>query len=113
MNVEINTTGLDFYCSKVELRNLLTETRKLGYKEGLREGKGKSKYISQNAARKELGASRLKHWMNDGIISFKTNGEGKNSRKYFEYSKLLELDSSEKIKIRKVYLKSKISPQSL
>jgi hypothetical protein len=49
--------------------------------------------------------TRVKNRVSDGLISGKPNGNGKTSTVYYEYSKLLELDASEEIKIRKPYIR--------
>jgi hypothetical protein len=101
--MELNITNLDFYCSKKEVLDLLSAVSKIGYEKGLIETGKAPKYISQNKAYRLFMKSRVRNWVNDGLISGKPNGNGRTSTVYYEYARLLELDASEVIRIRKPY----------
>jgi hypothetical protein len=104
--MELNISNLDFYCTRRELLNLLKEATKIGYVKGMEDAGKAPKYISQNRAYKAFKKPRVQAWVNDGFILGKPNGNGRTSTVYYEYAKLLELDASEEIKIRKPYISS-------
>jgi hypothetical protein len=91
---------------KNELIKLISEGVSIGFQKGLEFSGKKSKYISQNQAHKLFVKSRVQNWVQDGMIKGKPNGNGKTSTIFYELSKLMELDASEKIKIRKPYIKN-------
>ncbi|MCL2652085.1 MAG: hypothetical protein FWD60_13820 [Candidatus Azobacteroides sp.] len=89
--------------SRIEMIRLLSEAVLIGMQKEKESSGKKPKYVSQNTANKMFMRSRVKNWVNDGLISGKPNGNGKTSTVYFEYSKLMELDASDRIVIRKPY----------
>ncbi|MDR1348021.1 MAG: hypothetical protein LBJ63_06280 [Prevotellaceae bacterium] len=103
MELKLKATDLDFYCTQSEIIDLLAKVSEVFYNKGKIDA-GAPKYITQNKAYRHFEKSRVKNWVSDGLISGKPNGKGKTSTVYYEYSKLLELDASEKIKIRKPYI---------
>lgn len=89
--------------SHIEMIQLLSESYQIGYRKA-REDLGKQpKYISQNKAYALFMRSRVQNWVLDGLINGKPNGNGKTSTIFYEYSKLMELDTSDRIVIRKPY----------
>lgn len=98
---------MELYISKNEAQELISRAVQIGFERGLETAGVKSKYISQNKAYKMFKESRVRNWINDDLLKRKPNGNGRNSTVYYEYAKLLELDASEKIKIRKPYLRIK------
>jgi len=89
--------------SRIEMIHLLSEAVQIGYQKAMESSGKNPKYISQNIAHKMFMKSRVNNWVNDGLISGKPNGNGKTSTVFYEYSKLMELDASERIVIRKAY----------
>ena len=101
----MNIVEIDYCFPKAELFNLLTKAIEIGKQLGQQELGEKSKYISAREAGRLFTVSRVRNWINDGAIKVKSNGMGRNSKKYLELSKLMALDASEIIKIRKTYRK--------
>jgi hypothetical protein len=101
--MELKATDLDFYCTKGEIIDLLAKVSEVWYNKGKIDA-GAPKYISQNKAYRHFEKSRVKAWVSDGLISGKPNGNGKTSTIHYDYARLLELDASEEIKIRKPYI---------
>jgi hypothetical protein len=99
-----NITDKDFFCTKKEMLHLLSEVRKLGYLDGLQDAGKAPKSISRNNANRLFSKSRVQNWINDGLITGKPLGNGKTSTVYYDYARLMELDASEVIKIRKPYI---------
>lgn len=95
--------NMDLYISKNDARELISKAVQIGFERGLETAGVKSKYISQNRAYKMFRETRVKNWVNDGLIAGKPNGNGKTSTVYYEYAKLLELDTSDIVKIRKPF----------
>jgi len=89
--------------SRKEMIELLSESFKVGFQKAAENSVKRTKYISQNKAYHDFKKSRVQNWVRDGLIAGKPNGNGKTSTVYFEYSKLMELDASDKIVIRKPY----------
>jgi hypothetical protein len=94
---------MDFVISKIETIKILSEAFQIGFRKGLETTGNTPKYISQNKAYKMFQKSRVQNWVNDGLITGKPNGNGKTSTVFYEVSKLMELDMSDKIRIRKPY----------
>jgi hypothetical protein len=95
---------MDLLISRNETINLLSEAFRVGYQRGRESTAASPKYVSKNKAFKLFRRSRVENWINDGLISGKPNGNGKTSTICFELAKLMELDMSETIKIRKPYI---------
>ena len=94
---------MDFIISRNETIKLLSEAFQIGFQKGCESDSPSPKYISQHKAHKKFTKSRVQNWVNDGLIAGKPNGNGKTSTVHYEYAKLMELDMSEKIVIRKPY----------
>jgi hypothetical protein len=92
---------MDIYVSRNDIVKLISEAVSIGFRKGLELSGMESKYISKNKAHKIFGKVRVNQWIADGDIKPKYNGNGETSTINLEYSKLLELDASETIKIRK------------
>jgi hypothetical protein len=105
METLVKITELDFYCTHKEMRDLLASAIEIGVQEGAKLLGKPPKAISQREAQKLFGHARVKTWITDALIAPKTLGNGKNSKKMFDYSELLKLSVSEKIKIRKPYIR--------
>jgi hypothetical protein len=46
----------------------------------------------------------VQNWVGDGLIVPRPNGNGRTSTVYYDYARLLELDASDRIVIRKAYV---------
>jgi hypothetical protein len=92
---------LEYYCTKREIEDLLSCASKIGYIKGLGDVGKISKYISRNRAYKVFTKARIRRWVNEGLLLPKYSGNGKTSTIYYEYLKIVELDMSDEIKIRK------------
>jgi hypothetical protein len=90
--------------TKDEICALLAKAVEIGVKKGLETSGASPKYVSQNKAYKLFCRSRVCNWVNDGLIAGKPNGNGKTSTVYYEYARLLVLDASDRIVIRKAYI---------
>lgn len=90
---------MDFYCTKKELRELLDGVSKIGYIKGLEDARKIPKYLSQNEAGILFNKTRVRGWVEDGLIAPKPLGNGKTSTKLYEYSRLIELESAHQKKI--------------
>jgi hypothetical protein len=86
------------------MAELLSDAVAIGVQKGLEATGAAPKYISQNRAHKLFKRSRVRNWVNDGMIAGKPNGNGRCSTVFYEYAKLLELDASDRIFIRKIYV---------
>ena len=94
--------------SRDEMVKLLSESFQIGFKKAMELSQNKKKRfldkdISQNRAHELFTRSRVENWVRDGLILGVKNGNGKNSTVFYEYAKLMELDASKKIVIRKPY----------
>jgi hypothetical protein len=92
---------LEYYSTRKEIEELLSCASKIGYIKGLGDAGKISKYISRNRAYKVFTPARIRRWVNEGLLLPKYSGKGKTSTIYYEYLKILELDMSDEIKIRK------------
>jgi hypothetical protein len=95
---------LELYMTRDEISKLLSKAVAIGVEKGLEAAGSSPRLISQNKAHKLFRKSRVRNWVNDGLIAGKPNGNGRTSTVYFEYAKLMELDASDKIIIRKAYV---------
>jgi hypothetical protein len=95
---------MDLIISQKETIKLLSEAFKIGFQKASELTATSPKYISQNKAYARFTKSRVQNWIKDGLISGKPNGNGKTSTVFYEYAKLMELDASDKIVIRKPYI---------
>jgi hypothetical protein len=95
---------LELYMTRDEISALLSRAVEIGVERGLENAAAAPKLISQNKAYKIFKKSRVRNWVNDGLIAGKPNGNGRTSTVYFEYAKLMELDASDRIVIRKAYV---------
>jgi hypothetical protein len=93
----------EYYCTRKEMYDLLSAASKIGYIKGLTDVMKIPKYISQNKANTLFKKSRVKNWVNDGLITPKYGENGKTSTIFFDYAELQALDMSDAIKIRKPY----------
>jgi predicted ABC-type ATPase len=93
----------EYRLSRPETIKLISEAYQTGFHKGLESAGLKKKYVSKNQAYKLFNKSRVNNWINDGLITMKPNGNGKTSTVFLEYAKLQELDSSDRIVIRKSY----------
>jgi len=93
----------EFLISRNEMIKLISECVQIGCERVLADLGKKPKYISQRKAYELFTQSRVKNWVNDEFISPKPNGNGKNSTIYYEYTRLMVLDASDRIVIRKSY----------
>ena len=100
-----NYPDIDYCFTKEELFNLLLKVIKIGKHEGKVEIGESKKYISERKAFSLFTPSRVRNWIKEGSIKVKTNGIGRNSKKFLELSELEAIDASETIKIRKPYKK--------
>jgi hypothetical protein len=98
---------MDFVISKKETLKLLSEAFQIGFQKGCESDSARPKYLSQNKAYQKFKKSRVQNWVKDGLIAGKPNGNGKTSTVYYEYAKLMELDMSDKIVIRKPHMAEK------
>ena len=96
---------ISYYISKAEVKAIISEAYTEGFRKGLEYVGEQPKYISERKAFKLYQPSRVRNWVKDGLITSKPNGNGQNSTKYYEVSRLNELDASDKIRIRKPYKK--------
>jgi hypothetical protein len=94
---------MEIYMSKHDVITILSEGVQMGFKLALETLGESPKNITQNKAHKIFGRSRVENWVKDGLIAGKPNGNGRNSTIFYEYAKLMQLDASERIKIRKPY----------
>ena len=94
---------MEYYFTKKEMRDLLSEASKIGYIKGLTDAAVIPKYLSQREAYRVFTSERVKQWVRELLITPKPLGNGKTSKKLYEYSRLVELDAIEDIKIRKPY----------
>jgi len=104
-----NISDISLYAPKDELVRLLTEAYKAGFKVCMEmipdaEKCFSKRYISERQAYKIFSPQQVKNWVADGDIVPKMNGNGRNSTKLYEYSRLMTLATSETIKIRKPYI---------
>jgi hypothetical protein len=95
---------MEVYMSRGEVAELLAEAVRIGVEKALEAAGVSPRYISQNKAYKRFHRSRVLNWVNDGLIAGKPNGNGKTSTVFYDYAKLLELDASDRIVIRKAYI---------
>jgi hypothetical protein len=92
-----------YHITRDEAKELISISFQAGFQKCLENlGKG-SKYITQNRAYKRFERRHVENWVNDGLLTAKPNGNGKTSTKFYELARLLELDASDKITIRKPY----------
>jgi len=109
--MELQTFGVDnfnkyimideFIISRKEVIKLISESVQIGFQKSMETVGKKPKYLSQRKAYALFKQPRVENWVKDGFISGKPNGNGKNSTVYYEYAKLMELDASDRIVIRK------------
>ncbi|MDR2816067.1 MAG: hypothetical protein LBB62_05125 [Proteiniphilum sp.] len=99
--------GLEYYLTEKDMSGLLERAVEIGVGKGLEYAGTVSRYISQNEAYRRFRKSRVRNWVKDGMIKGKPNGNGKTSTVYYEFARLLELDASDKIVIRKAYIPDK------
>jgi hypothetical protein len=97
----------DLIISKREAEQLLTSAFQVGFQRGLETLGERPKYISQNRAFRMFKRSRVKNWVANGLIQPLPNGCGKTSTIQFELAKLMTLDASNRIVIRKAYVSTK------
>jgi hypothetical protein len=95
---------MELYISSGEITRLLSGAVEIGVRKGLEAAGELPRLISQNKAYKRFHESRVRNWVNDGLIVPKPNGNGKTSTVYYEYARLMELDASDRIVIRKAYV---------
>ena len=95
---------MDYIVQKRELQNLIASAVQIGFQRGLESAGKKPRFISQNKAYQQFLKSRVQTWVKDGRILPTTNGNGKTSTVYYEYTKLLEIDTSDQIIIHKPYI---------
>jgi hypothetical protein len=93
--------------SQLEVEKLLSKSFRIGYQEAMAEAGERPKYISQNRAYRTYGKSRVQNWVAAGLLAVKPNGNGKTSTKQYEQTRLMTLDASNAIVIRKPW-----SPQT-
>jgi len=91
--------------SQIEMVKLLSESVQIGYQKAMEISGKAPKYISQHKAYQMFNSGRVKGWVSAGLIVAKPNGNGKKSTINYEYAKLMELDASNRIIIRKPYNK--------
>ena len=85
------------------MRDLLSAASKIGYIKGLTDAAVIPKYLSKREAYRVFTSERVRQWERDLLVSPKPLGNGKTSKKLYEYARLVELDEGENIKIRKPY----------
>jgi hypothetical protein len=102
---------MELYMSKREMTDLLAEAVRIGVEKGLENTGEAPKYVSQSRAYKLFCRSRVNNWVSDGLIVPKPNGNGKTSTVFYEYARLLELDASDRIIVRKAYISEKLLKQ--
>jgi hypothetical protein len=95
---------MDYVITPREMEKLLAAGFLAGFQKCLEELGQKPRYISQNKAYREFKKIRVQNWVEDGLIKPKPNGGGRTSTIQYEYSRLLELDTSDTIVIRKAYI---------
>lgn len=83
------------------------EAINMGYEKGMLDAGKRDRNISQREAYKIFTPARVRQWVNNGDISPQTNGKGRNSKRFYDYETLLKLNASDKIVIRKPYIKNK------
>ena len=89
--------------SRLDMIHLLSEAVQIGYMKASEDLGKRPKYISQNKAYNLFRKSRVENWVNEGLITGQSNGNGKTSTVYYDVSKLKILDTSDKIVIKKPY----------
>jgi hypothetical protein len=95
---------MELYMSRDEMTRLLANAVEIGVKKGLEATGTSPKLISQNKAYRRFRRSRVQNWVGDGLIVPRPNGNGRTSTVYYDYARLLELDASDRIVIRKAYV---------
>ena len=94
---------MSYQVSKIELENLIAAATLIGFQRGLESIGKRPRLVSQNKAYQQFLKARVQTWVKDGRIIPTTNGNGKTSTVYYDYGKLLELDTSDKIIIHKSF----------
>jgi hypothetical protein len=99
-------TDISLFAPKTELVALMTEAYETGFKACMEmiadsEKQFSKRWLSERKAKEMFGSARLKNWVEDGDIVPQTTGNGRNSKKMYDYKRLLTLDATETIKIRK------------
>ncbi|MDR0573031.1 MAG: hypothetical protein LBG96_03195 [Tannerella sp.] len=94
---------MDYQIAPEELEKILTIAVRIGAQKGLEEIGERPKYVSQNKAYKKFTKARVRNWVEDGRIKPVKNGNGKTSTVQYNFTRLMELDASDTIIIRKVY----------
>ena len=89
--------------SKTEIINLITKSVKLGVEKGISEYGIVKKYISQKKAHNDYGESRIRGWVEAGLLQKRCGGNGQNSKILYDKTRCEELDLSETLVIRKAY----------
>jgi hypothetical protein len=98
---------MDIYYPRNEAVEIIAEGCRIGYQKGLEACGAVSKYLSQNKAYALFKCTRVRGWVRDGLIQPKYSGNGRSSTIYYEHARLLELDASDRIVIRKGYVPEK------
>ena len=96
---------MDFIISNIELEKIIAKSTEIGFQRGLETVGAAPRFVSQNYAYKRFLKARVKNWVENNLIKPAPNGNGKTSTVYYEYAKLLELEASNTIIIRKAYNK--------
>ena len=94
---------MDLIISQSELIKLIAGSTEIGFQRGLETAGTAPKFISQNAAYTRFQKARVRTWVENELIHPKHNGNGRNSTIYYEYARLLELEMSDNIIVRKAY----------
>ena len=95
--------------SNDNLSKLLQRFEEIGYQRCREDYCIAPRYISLNKAYVRFGKTTVNNWMKEGKIEYQTEGNGKNSTKKLELSKLLLLEASKTIVIRKPYISKKVA----
>jgi len=95
---------MDFVISNIMLEKLIAQGVEIGFQKGLESIGGMEKYWSQNKAYNRFGRNNIINWVRDGRYKPMVGGNGRNSTKLYDYSKLLELEAANTIVIRKAYV---------
>ena len=95
---------MEYQITSQEVAKLIATGCEVGFQRCMELVGERPRFISQSKAYKRFTCARVRNWVADGLIKPKPNGNGKTSTIQYELLKLMELDASEKIIIRKPYI---------
>lgn len=81
-----------------ELKTLMSEMAALGVARYHKEHAPASDQISQREAYRLFQEMRVKRWVEQGLIKPQRNGAALNSKRYYSYAELMEINNAERLK---------------